>query len=64
MTPKFTNWFLFIALSFIWGSSFILMKEGLVYLTAFQVASIRIISAGLVLLPVTITAIRKIPSNK
>jgi drug/metabolite transporter (DMT)-like permease len=64
MNPKFTNWFLFIALSFIWGSSFILMKEGLVYLTAFQVASIRIISAGLVLLPVTFKAILKIPSKK
>jgi drug/metabolite transporter (DMT)-like permease len=64
MDQKFTNWFLFITLSFIWGSSFILMKEGLVALSAFQVASLRIISAGLVLLPVTVTAIRKIPSNK
>lgn len=64
MSSKFINWFLFIALSFIWGSSFILMKEGLVHLTAFQVASVRIISAGLILLPVTVTAIRKIPSNK
>ena len=64
MNPKFANWFLFIALSFIWGSSFILMKEGLQHLTAFQVASIRIISAGLILLPVTISAIRKIPPNK
>jgi len=64
MNSKFTNWFLFIALSFIWGSSFILMKEGLVHLSAFQVASLRIISSGFILLPVTITAIRKIPSNK
>lgn len=57
------NWLLFILLSFIWGSSFILMKEGMVGLTAYQVASIRIISAGIVLLPVAITSIRLIPKK-
>jgi drug/metabolite transporter (DMT)-like permease len=48
------NWFLFIVLSFIWGSSFILMKEGLHHLNAYQVASLRMLSAGLVLLPIAI----------
>ena len=57
------NWLLFILLSFIWGSSFILMKAGMVGLSAFQVASIRIISAGIVLLPVAITSIRLIPKK-
>ncbi len=57
------NWLLFVLLSFIWGSSFILMKEGMVGLTAFQVASIRIISAGIVLLPVAINSIRLIPKR-
>ena len=42
MGNKFWNWFLYILLSFIWGSSFILMKEGLLILTAVQVASVRI----------------------
>ncbi|MEP7256830.1 MAG: DMT family transporter [Flavitalea sp.] len=59
---KLVNWSLFIGLSFIWGSSFILMKEGLRQLTDFQVASVRILSAGLVLLPVAIkkiSAVRK-----
>ncbi|MFN5936981.1 MAG: DMT family transporter [Sphingobacteriales bacterium] len=46
------NWFLFILLCLIWGSSFILMKKGLNNLNAFQVASLRIISAGMILLPV------------
>ncbi len=64
MNPKFINWFLFIILSIIWGSSFILIKEGLVHLTAFQVASLRIISSGLVLLPVAFRAFREIPRNK
>lgn len=64
LNNKFLNWFIFIALSFIWGSSFILMKEGLVSLTALQVASLRIISSGLVLLPITIKTFRDIPKNK
>ena len=58
------NWVLFIVLSLTWGSSFILMKLGLENLTDFQVASLRIVSAGLVLLPITIKHIRKIPFNK
>ncbi|RYY67924.1 MAG: DMT family transporter [Chitinophagaceae bacterium] len=58
------NWLLFILLSFIWGSSFILMKAGMMGLSAFQVASIRIISAGIVLLPVAIMSIRLIPKKQ
>jgi drug/metabolite transporter (DMT)-like permease len=64
MDNKLVNWLLFITLSFIWGSSFILMKGGLEHLSAYQVASIRIISAGIVLLPVTLVSIRQIPKNK
>lgn len=64
LNNKFLNWFLFVTLSFIWGSSFILMKEGLEKLTAFQVASLRIISSGLVLLPTAIKTFREIPKNK
>lgn len=40
------------------------MKEGLVALTAYQVASLRIIFSGLVLLPVAIRSFGKIPANK
>ena len=61
---KFFNWIIFIILSIIWGSSFVLMKEGLVGLTAFQVASFRIISSGLILLPVAVKSISTIPQNK
>jgi drug/metabolite transporter (DMT)-like permease len=64
LSSKFINWLIFIALSFIWGSSFILMKEGLEHLSAFQVASLRIISSGLVLLPVAYRSFKKIPRNK
>ena len=51
-------------LSFIWGSSFVLIKEGLVGLTALQVASLRIISSGIILLPIALNSFKKIPSNK
>jgi drug/metabolite transporter (DMT)-like permease len=52
------NWMIFIALSVIWGSSFILMKEGLMHLTAYQVAAIRILSSGIVLLPFAFSAFK------
>ena len=55
---------IFIALSVIWGSSFIMMKEGLLNLSAFQVASLRIVFSGIVLLPSAIQHFKKIPANK
>ena len=60
----FLNWFIFIMLSIIWGSSFILMKEGLKNLSAYQVASLRIVFSGIVLLPTAIKCIRHIPKDK
>jgi drug/metabolite transporter (DMT)-like permease len=61
---RLTNWFIFIVLSLIWGSSFILMLKGMVSLTAYQVASLRIIFSGVVLLPVAIRNIRSVPKSK
>lgn len=49
---------LLIALSLIWGTSFILMKRGLVVFTPGEVGSIRVISAMLFLLPVAIAQLR------
>jgi drug/metabolite transporter (DMT)-like permease len=64
MKKSLGDWGIFIALSVIWGSSFILIKWGLEGLTSYQVASLRIVAAGLVLLPVTVKHIRSIPSSK
>lgn len=55
---------MFILLSLIWGSSFILMKLGLAALPAYQVASIRMVSAGLVLLPFVFRAFKTIEKKK
>ncbi len=40
------------------------MKEGLAHLSAFQVASLRIISSGLVFLPIALKSFRKVPQKK
>ena len=65
MNKNLVNWLLFTALSVIWGSSFILMKIGLDnQLSPYQVAALRMVSAGLVLSPVAVKYIRNIPSNK
>ena len=66
MQPKdrLLNWSIFAALSFIWGSSFILMKEGMTALSAYQVAAIRMASAGIILLPMALKQMRQLPRNK
>lgn len=58
------NWGIFVALSFIWGSSFILIKEATLVLSPVQVAALRLFCAGLVLLPVAIKQFKTIPANK
>lgn len=58
------NGIVFTALCIIWGSSFILMKEGIKHVSAYQVATIRILSAGLVLLPVAVRHWKNVPRNK
>lgn len=61
MSDKFISWSIFILLCFIWGSSFILMKEGERGLTSSQLASLRIFSASVVLIPFAIFHFRKVP---
>jgi len=64
MDNKFINWAIFCILSIVWGSSFILMKEGLTVLSTYQVASLRMLFSGLVLLPFAFSAFKKIPKEK
>ncbi|MCI9846608.1 DMT family transporter [Flavobacterium pectinovorum] len=60
MDAKQLKWFYLLLLSLIWGSSFILIKRGLVGLTAIQVGSLRIIFAALFLLIVGFSSLKKI----
>ncbi|MBL7761418.1 MAG: DMT family transporter [Sediminibacterium sp.] len=64
MGGKFVNWLIFLSLCLIWGSSFILMKSGMETLSPYQVASIRLISSGVVLLPFALKAYQRIPASK
>jgi len=51
---------LLIFLSFIWGSSFILIKKGLLAYSAVQVGTLRIVFASLVLLPIAVKNLKPI----
>ena len=64
MKNQLINWGLFLTITVIWGSSFILMMEGLTALTAFQVAAMRIFSAGLVLSPIAFQQLKVMPKEK
>ncbi|GEP95424.1 DMT family transporter [Chitinophaga cymbidii] len=64
MDHRLQNWGIFLLLSLTWGSSFILMKLGLEAFTPYEVASIRLISGGLSLLPFFFRFIRQTPVRK
>jgi drug/metabolite transporter (DMT)-like permease len=58
------KWIFLAILSLIWGSSFILIKKGLLGLSPMQVGSLRIIFAGTFLLIIGFKSLIKIPSYK
>jgi drug/metabolite transporter (DMT)-like permease len=60
----FLAWTLLIILSIIWGSSFILMKKGLLAFDPGEIAALRIFSAAMFLLPVAIRNLREIKTRK
>jgi drug/metabolite transporter (DMT)-like permease len=60
MESKQLKWVLLTVLSLIWGSSFILIKKGLIGLTPIQLGSLRILFAGIFLLAIGFKSISKI----
>ena len=64
MFSKDNKWFLLLLLSLIWGSSFILIKRGLVGLNPFQLGALRIIFACLFMLAVGFKSLSTIPKAK
>ncbi len=64
MENKNAKWILLIILALIWGSSFILIKRGLIGLNPFQVGSFRIVCAGLFLLLIGFKSLPTIPHHK
>lgn len=57
---KWLNFILLGTLAIIWGSSFILMKRGLVVFAPSQVASMRILFSGMIMLPYVLFSLRKV----
>lgn len=64
MESKQLKWGYLIVLALIWGSSFILIKRGLVGLSVLQVGSMRIIFAAFFLLSIGFKSIFLIPKEK
>ncbi len=69
MSQRFLNWSLFIFICMIWGSSFILMKWGMYdanqqpVLSPYHVAALRMLSAGLVMLPFLYRSLKAVPRS-
>lgn len=61
---KFESVFLLILLALIWGSSFILMKKGMLTYSPEQVASMRILFAAITFIPYIIKSFKNIPWDK
>lgn len=60
MANQHLKWFYLIVLSLIWGSSFILIKRGLIGLTPVQLGAARIVFAALFLLVIGFGSLREI----
>jgi drug/metabolite transporter (DMT)-like permease len=60
VSNKLLAWFLLLMLVFVWGSSFILMKRGLVTFSSSEVATLRITITFIFLLPFFIRNIKKV----
>ena len=57
------KWILLIVLSIIWGSSFILIKKSLDHFTPYQVGALRVLIAGIILMPIAISKYRLFPKK-
>lgn len=60
MHPMLVNWGILAVLALIWGSSFILIKKGLVVFSSEQVALMRIFFSLLAIIPLLPSSIRRI----
>lgn len=64
LNKPLVQWTLLIFLAFVWGSSFILMKRGLVSFDNTQVASLRILISFIFLSPIIIKNFKKIERSQ
>lgn len=62
--PSLRNWLILILLTVVWGTSFILIKKGLVSFSGIQVGALRITIAFLVFVPYVFRVLRRIPRDR
>jgi len=62
--PGLSEWMALVLLMLIWGSSFILIKKGLVSFSSMEVGALRISISFAVLVPFVFKRIKKVPLNK
>ena len=60
LSKPFWQYFSILLLAFVWGSSFILMKRGLVAYSSGQVAALRMVIAFIFFLPYIVVAFKKV----
>lgn len=63
-SPALLDWMALVFLTLVWGSSFILIKKGLVSFNSLEVASLRISISFLVLLPFALRHLKKVKRDK
>ncbi len=63
MNPEKEKWILLVLLSVIWGSSFILIKKSLEHFNPYEVGALRVLIAGIILLPFALMNMRKFPKR-
>ena len=64
MKSQTLKWVILVALALIWGSSFILIKKGLVGLDPFQLGSLRIIFCAIFLLVIGFKSLKGIAQHQ
>lgn len=57
------KWILLVFLSVIWGSSFILIKKSLDHFSPYQVGALRVLIAGIILMPIAISKYKFFPKK-
>ncbi len=62
--PTLKKWLMLVFLALIWGSSFILIKKGLVVFSPSQTAAIRLVAAFVTLLAFSFVSLRAVPRSK
>ena len=64
MDNKNLKWIYLLILSFVWGSSYILIKKALIGLSPLQVGSLRTIISTILLLAIGYSSLKSIPKDK